>query len=68
MPSNLVKTKSDEKKWDRAKRVASKSKGKLEGDDFALVNHIYQNMKKHSADTAWYLGIRGKNTPAGHDT
>lgn len=48
MPSNLVKTPKQEKMWDRAKQQASKQKGKLEGDDWRLVNHIYQNMKKHS--------------------
>jgi hypothetical protein len=50
MPTNLVKTPADEKKWKRAKGEARKQKGKLEGDDWALVNHIYQNMKKHSYD------------------
>jgi len=51
MPVNVVKSKADEKKWGRAKRIAAKQKGKgsksLAGDDFRLVMHIYQSMKKN---------------------
>ena len=48
MPA-FIKTKKDEKMWDEAKKAADKS-GKKAKDYWALVNHIYQNMKKsHSA-------------------
>lgn len=46
----FIHSKKDEKKWLEAKHAAAKSKGKsvedLHDDDFALVNHIYQNMNK----------------------
>lgn len=39
----------DEKKWQKAKQQAAKSKGKsvsaLKGDDYALVMSIYKKMK-----------------------
>jgi hypothetical protein len=67
MPSNLVKTPSDEKKWDRAKSEAQKTVGAIEGDEYALVNHIYQNMKKHSYDqgTSAVLTAAGLQKEAG---
>jgi|GEM_PF-5944416 len=50
MPANLVKTAADEKAWGRAKAAAAKSLKKdvdaLKDDDYALVNHIFQNMKE----------------------
>jgi len=53
MPSNVVKTKSDEAKWERAKaQVRKEYPGKENSDSdsfYALTNHIYQNMKKGSA-------------------
>jgi len=45
MPANIVKSKSDEKKWNEAKAIA-KSQGK--SNKWPLVMHIYQNMKKAS--------------------
>lgn len=49
MPS-FVKDKKDEATWQKAKEAASKSKNKDESSfsdqDWALVNHIYHNMKK----------------------
>jgi hypothetical protein len=50
MPS-FVKTPADEKKWDEAKKAAEKS-GKKAKDYWALVNHIYQNMKAAEAFSA----------------
>jgi len=49
MPANVVKNKSEEKLWERAKKEAAKSK--LKGDaKWALTNSIFQKMKKaHSA-------------------
>ena len=43
MPSNSVKTKSDEAKWNRAKAIAAEQ-GKTE--KWPLIMHIYQNMKE----------------------
>ena len=43
MPTNVVRTSADEEKWKRAKKiVADQGKGK----NYALIMHIYQNMKK----------------------
>ena len=42
MPSNIVKTKADEKKWRRAKALAAESRGDLKGDrKWAYVNSIF---------------------------
>lgn len=49
MPSNLVKTKRDERLWDKAKQRA-KEEGHTE--DWAYINGIYQNMKGKKADTS----------------
>lgn len=44
MPKGLVKTKSDEKKWNKAKKaVGNRYKGKSK---WKVVNSIYQKMKK----------------------
>lgn len=44
MPTNLVKTKSDEKDWSRAKKSAVKQG--LSGDrKWRLTNYIYQKIK-----------------------
>lgn len=48
MPANIVKSPADEKKWDRAKKITRKQKGKIEDDDWGLVTHIFKNMKKGS--------------------
>jgi len=50
MPVNVVKNARDEKLWERAKKEAQDSVGKYGHDfkDWALVMHIFQNMKKHS--------------------
>lgn len=52
MPA-FIKTPKDEKRWSEAKQAASKSKSKDESSftdqDWALVNHIYQNMNKAEA-------------------
>lgn len=45
MPSNLVKTKPDEKKWNRAKEQVKKQ-GKDPEKNWSLVNYIYQKMKE----------------------
>jgi len=42
MPSNLVKTKKDEKLWKKAKKLAAK-KGKAK--NYKYINSIYQNLK-----------------------
>jgi hypothetical protein len=47
MPTGLVKNAADETKWKRAKRAAQKSTGKK---SWALVNYIYQKMKKGVSD------------------
>lgn len=46
MPA-FVKSSKDENLWDRAKKIAQEHKGKkeLQGDDFALANHIFHKMK-----------------------
>lgn len=47
MPVNVVKTKADEAKWDKAKRLAEK--GKYKGKSkWKVTMSIFQNMKKHS--------------------
>lgn len=50
----FIKTKSQEVRWQVAKKAAAKSKGKspedLKGDDFALVNYIYHKMGKTGED------------------
>jgi len=44
MPANIVKTKSDEKAWNKAKSIAEKS----DPDNlYALTTHIFKNIKKH---------------------
>ena len=47
---NFIKTPKDEAKWSKAKAAAAKSKKKDEGSftdqDWALTNHIYQEMGK----------------------
>jgi len=45
MPKGVVKSKSDEKKWSKAKKAA---KGYKKGSTtyWKVVMHIYQNMKK----------------------
>jgi hypothetical protein len=54
MPSNLVKTKSDEKYWDRAKEQAAdalkKKVSSLKDDDYALVTHIFKKMTGEAVD------------------
>ncbi len=48
MPHGVVKTKRDEKKWNKAKSIAKKQYGIDEGskDFYAIVTGIYKNMKK----------------------
>lgn len=50
----FIKTKSQEARWQAARKAAAKSKGKsseeLKGDDFALVNYIYHKMGKTEED------------------
>jgi hypothetical protein len=57
----FVRSKKDEANWQKAKEAASKSKNKEEGSftdqDWALVNHIYQQMKKS------YEDIKSSNDP-----
>lgn len=48
MPSNIVKTKKDEDKWNRAKKKV-KEQGKNPENSWALVNYIYQNMKGNNS-------------------
>jgi len=44
MPTNLVKTKSDEGRWSKAKKAANKQE--LKGDrKWRLTNYIFQKMK-----------------------
>jgi len=43
MPSNIIKTSDDEKKWEKAKKIAKKRGG---SKNWALVVHIFQQMKK----------------------
>lgn len=46
MPSNLVKTKSDEKKWDKAKELAKKAvRKKGIKNKWAYTTGIYKKMK-----------------------
>jgi len=45
MPTNVVKTKSDEKKWSKAKALAKKE-GKE--DNYAYIMSIYKNLKGES--------------------
>lgn len=47
MPANVVKTKRDEKLWERAKKEVEETYGSTD-DRWAIVMHIFQNMKKHS--------------------
>jgi hypothetical protein len=47
MPANVVKTERDEKLWERAKKQVEETYGSTE-DRWAIVMHIFQNMKKHS--------------------
>lgn len=42
MPSNVVKTKADEKKWQKAKELAKEQGHK---DDYAYIMGIYKKMK-----------------------
>ncbi len=44
MPSNLVRTKVDEKLWSEAK---SKAKDQGQSENYAYITSIYINMKKH---------------------
>ncbi len=49
MPANVVKTKSDDKKWRKALRIAAKysrRKGRKVGNKYALAMHIFKNMKR----------------------
>lgn len=51
MPVNIVKTKADEKDWERARRVVDKEYPDKKPDDkdksyWKLTTHIYENMKK----------------------
>jgi len=47
MPGGAVKTPADEKRWSRAKEIFKEQKGRdPEGDDYALVMHIFQGMKR----------------------
>lgn len=50
MPS-FIKTEKDEKMWKKAKDKVLEQKGKkkLSEDDWALVTHIYKNIKKSEA-------------------
>lgn len=43
----MPKTKPQQKRWDRAEEIVAeqKEKKKPKGDDYALVQHIYQGMK-----------------------
>jgi hypothetical protein len=44
MPKNIVRSKSDEKLWNKAKKVAvNKYRGKVK---WKVVNSIYQEMKR----------------------
>lgn len=56
MPANIVKTKSDERRWEEAKRQAQKQ-GK--GSDYAYVMGIFQRMKTRagSAKEAGYTEV-----------
>jgi hypothetical protein len=46
MPSNIIKTSTDEKKWKKAKKIAKK---RGSSKNWALVVHIFQQMKKVEA-------------------
>ena len=43
MPANLVKSQKDEGIWSRAKRLASKYRGKSK---WKVTTHIFENIKK----------------------
>lgn len=44
MPAGIKHDASNIVKWHKAKEAARKQKGKLQGDDYALVMHIYKKM------------------------
>jgi len=48
MPANLVKTRADETKWNKAKKIVRKEYGQTEGK-WPVVTHIFENMKKHAS-------------------
>lgn len=48
MPANLVKTRADETKWNKAKKIVRKEYGHTEGK-WPVVTHIFENMKKHAS-------------------
>lgn len=54
MPSNLVKTKADEKRWSLAKQ---KAKDQGQSDNYAYITSIFMDMKKHKKTA--YEVIRG---------
>ena len=67
MPTNLVKTKRDERLWAKAKTQARKEYPKVKADSdrwWSIVNGIYQRMKhrtgSRSAKRASYAKARGK--------
>jgi hypothetical protein len=64
MPSNIVKTPADEKKWERAKEIASEQ-GKSKR--WPLIMHIFQGMTKadgedHNVKIERALAAQGKKT------
>lgn len=45
MPASMVKTKQDEKDWNRAKKLVEDQYGSTE-DRWAIVTHIFKNIQK----------------------
>lgn len=45
MPNNIVKTKADEVKWEKAKKQAATQYDEGTPKFFALVNYIFHKMK-----------------------
>lgn len=62
MAPNKKPKKKNRKLWNRAEKIVMKEKGKktLKGDDYALVQHIYQNMI-HSKKAAFDSLLRIAN-------
>ncbi|MEK6832924.1 MAG: hypothetical protein AABY32_02660 [Nanoarchaeota archaeon] len=76
MPKGVVKTKADEKKWNKAKSIVREQyKDKSEDSDsfWALTNSIFQNMKGKKKASGWYnmyiessIDVESKIKPSGH--
>ena len=60
MPANMVRSKADEAKWERAKEIVEKQARKKKGkpqDKWALVTHVFQGMKKAEEPGALTLDL-----------